>query len=83
MTLDVLIFGPAAAAAGADRVRVRISGESPVTVADVLRATVEQHPSLRAASFGARLAVNHAFAEADVPVEAGDELALIAMVSGG
>lgn len=86
MTLDLLIFGPAAAAAGADRVSVRVPDEpAGATAAAVLRAAADQHPALAdlAASRGARLAINHEFAAPHDRVRPGDELALIAMVSGG
>ncbi len=81
MEVTVLLFGPAAAAAGAGRVAVRMDGGA--TAADVLRGLAEQHPSLAAAVRGGRLAVNAAFVPEGTPVMAGDEVALIALVSGG
>ena len=53
------------------------------TVAGVLASLAEQHPSLRFALPGARLAVNRAFASGDAPMAPGDEVALIALVGGG
>lgn len=79
--MDVLLFGPAARAAGASSARVRVP--EAATVEAVLRALAVQRPEIAFALPGARLAVNHAFARADAPVRAGDEVALIAMVSGG
>lgn len=81
MTIDVLIFGPAADAAGAPRVRVT-PAERP-TVASVLAALADQHPALGFALSGARLAVNRAFAPAEAPIAPGDEVALISLVGGG
>lgn len=84
VTLDVLLFGAAAAAAGADRVPVVMGmKQEVVTAQEVLASLGSQHPSLRTATTGARLAVNQAFAKPDAPVRAGDELALIALVGGG
>lgn len=81
MTADVLIFGPAAQAAHADRVAVRLPAAA--TARDVLAALADQHPRLRFALPAARLAVNHRFAQEAAPVRPGDELALIALVGGG
>lgn len=53
------------------------------TVGAVLGALGEQHPALRSALSGARLAVNHAFVTPETRVGAGDELALISLVGGG
>ena len=76
----MLIFGAAALAARADRVRVDVA--SGATVADVLRALGEQHAPLKFALDSARLAVNHAFAGPDTRVSASDELALISLLGG-
>lgn len=81
MRLEVLLFGPAARVAGGDRVVVAV--RDGATVSQVLSAMAEQHPPLAAALRSARLAVNQAFARADEPVRASDELALIALVGGG
>lgn len=80
-TMNVLLFGPAARAAGAANVRVRV--QASATVRTVLDALASQCPEIAFALPGARLAVNHAFAQADAAVRPEDEVALIAMVSGG
>ncbi len=86
--LEVLLFGPAAHAAQASRVPVAVvvsphEHASGPAVRDVLGALGEQHPALRAALSGARLAVNHAFVTPETRVAPGDELALISLVGGG
>ncbi len=80
-SVEVLLFGPAARAAGAATARVRVP--DPATVRGVLQALAAQRPEIAFALPGARLAVNHAFVPADATVRPGDEVALIAMVSGG
>lgn len=80
-SVEVLLFGPAARAAGAATARVRVP--DPATVRGVLQALAVQRPEIAFALPGARLAVNHAFVPADATVRPGDEVALIAMVSGG
>jgi molybdopterin converting factor small subunit len=79
--VEVLLFGPAARVAGARSVQVRVHASA--TASDVLRSLPQQHPEIAFALPGSRLAVNHAFAGADTIIRRGDELALIAMVSGG
>lgn len=81
MRVEVLIFGAAAGAAGADRVGVAV-GDRP-TVGDVVEAIRSQHPALGFAMGSARLAVNHRFADPGRVIEPGDEVALIALVCGG
>lgn len=71
-------------AAGADEVTVTVN-DSP-TAGDIVAALLEQHPALGFAlvpSARPRLAVNHAFAEPQMQVRAGDEVALITLVGGG
>ncbi len=80
-SVEVLLFGPAARAAGSASARVRVP--DPATVHGVLQALAVQRPEIAFALPGARIAVNHAFAQADAAVRPGDEVALIAMVSGG
>lgn len=79
--MEVLLFGPAARAAGTASACVRVP--DPATVRGVLQALAAQRPEIAFALPGARLAVNHAFVPADATVRPGDEVALIAMVSGG
>jgi len=79
--IPVLLFGPAARAAGRDRIEIRVPEGS--TCAQVREALVEAHPCLGELVGAGRLAVNHAFCPEDRVIEAGDEVALITMVSGG
>jgi molybdopterin converting factor small subunit len=84
MQVKVLLFGPAAAAAGCDSLTVSV-GEG-ARCRDVLAALGRANAPLGAiadAAKGARLAVNHAFADATQPIQPTDEVALISMVSGG
>lgn len=81
MTVHVLVFGAMASATGAGKVAVDVGEEA--SVRDVLVAISQQHPSLRFALSAARLAVNSAFAPDAAKVTSKDELALIALVSGG
>ncbi|MBX3358695.1 MAG: MoaD/ThiS family protein [Phycisphaeraceae bacterium] len=80
MRIRVLLFGPEAAAAGCDGVDVEVED---ATCAGVLIALAEQHPALRSAAASARLAVNRELSPAQREIRAGDELALIGLVSGG
>ncbi|MBI1375048.1 MAG: hypothetical protein GC159_20205 [Phycisphaera sp.] len=80
--LTVKLFGPAARAAATSELSVQIDGDATIA-ADVLRALRDQHTSIASLVDAARLAVNHEFADADTPVRASDELALIGQVSGG
>jgi molybdopterin converting factor small subunit len=79
--VEVLLFGPAARAAGASSAQVRVPARA--TVSCVLQALAAQRPEIAFTLPGARLAVNHRFAQGDATVHPGDEVALIAMVSGG
>lgn len=78
------LFGPAAQAARADRVRVRWStSDRRPSPRELLAALGEQHPVVGFALGSARLAVNHAFAAESSRVSPEDEVALIALVGGG
>ncbi len=79
--ISVLLFGPAARAAGCNRIEVRVPEGS--TCAQVREALIEAHPGLGKLVGVGRLAVNHAFCSEDLVIEASDEVALITMVSGG
>ncbi len=82
--LTVLLFGPAASALGADRLSIELPGQAP-TAREVLDA-VTAAPALAGVAgslAGARLARNGSFAAPDEHVSPTDELALIALVSGG
>lgn len=78
--VEVLLFASYADAAGASRIPVHIADGA--TVGDVVHAVRLAAPALR---LPARplVAVNRAYAAADAPVSAGDEVALIPPVAGG
>ena len=82
MQIDVKLFGPAAQRAGKREVRVTVAADRP-TCAQVRAALARAEPRLADVVSAARLAVNHEFAGDADPVSPGDEVALIAMVSGG
>lgn len=80
----MLLFGPAAAALGGrESVRVPIASRGAATVAELGRAMREQFPPLAPMLSSGRFAVNHAFAADHDRLGPDDEVALIAMVSGG
>jgi molybdopterin converting factor small subunit len=81
LNLDVRLFGPQAVLAGRRVVAVRVP--NPATAADVLAALGRAEPTLAESVRRSRLAVNHEFVDAADAVAAGDEVALIGMVSGG
>lgn len=81
MRIGILLFGGAAQLAGADRVEVSVP--SGARSEEVLVAIGTAVPALRAVLPAARLAVNHDFAAPTQEIREGDEVALIAMVSGG
>ena len=81
MRLQVLLFGPAANAAGARSIEVNLP--APATVANLRTAIGAAHPALEKFLPPSRLAVNHEFAAEDRVLQESDEIALIGMVSGG
>jgi sulfur-carrier protein len=81
MRVCILLFGPHAAALGADRAELELAGTP--TAGAVQRALSHEFPSLRPLLAGARIAVNGEFVGGDHPIVAADELALIGLVSGG
>lgn len=81
MTIDVLLFGPQAGLHGAPLARIEV--DQVTTAGDVLRALADAAPALRDSLRKSRLAVNHEFVGPGAPIAAGDEVALIGMVSGG
>lgn len=82
MRVDVLLFGPQATLVQADRVAVTVDSQQ-VTAAALLGALAESAPALAASLETSRLAVNHAYAQANDIITSDDEVALIGMVSGG
>ncbi len=79
--VKVLLFGPMAQVVQASEIMLQI--DEPATCQQVLDALFSKHPELIEMATGARLAVNSSFAATDVCIHESDELALIAMVSGG
>jgi len=78
---EILLFGPAATAAGEGSVRVRVEPGSDC--AAVLLALCLQHPKVEPIARGGRLAVNGAYVDDSTIVRTQDEVALVALVSGG
>lgn len=81
IAIKTLLFSVLREKIGAEQVTVRLP--TPATGADLLDALSEAHPQLVPYRQVIRLAVNEAYAEADVPLQEGDEVALITPVSGG
>lgn len=81
MNVRVLLFGPAALVSGMDSVTVSVDEGAGCNA--ILAVMAEQFPALRSFARVGRLAVNAAYVDAETCVAAGDELALISMVSGG
>ena len=81
MTIRVLIFGSLARELSCKDIAVDVSKSA--TVCDINQALASKHPSKAAFFQSARLAVNHAFAKPDAPVQPNDEVALIELVGGG
>lgn len=77
----MLLFGGAADRAGARMIRVQVDDRPRCDA--VLAAIGGAVPSLAPLIPTARLAVNQEFTAADRRIEPTDEVALIAMVSGG
>lgn len=81
MQVRVLLFGPQAAGAKADAVRVSI--EPGATPEAVMAALARECPELGRSLAASRLAVNGVFADPGTRIGERDELALIGLVSGG
>jgi molybdopterin converting factor small subunit len=81
MTIRVLIFGALAREVSCKEITIDVT--APATVRDINQALAAKHPSKAAFFRSARLAVNHAFAKPDAPVQPTDEVALIELVGGG
>ena len=79
MTMDILLFAGLAEAAGSPR--LELDGQLPRTAAELESEVRERWPALAAMPF--RVAVNQAYAAAETPVGATDEIALIPPVGGG
>lgn len=81
MEVRVLIFGPAAALLRADHITIHLGADH--SAAALLTAIASNYPALIPTLAGARVAINHSFALPDSPINPADEVALIALVSGG
>jgi len=81
MLVRVKLFGPEARLASCSQIELELDARP--TCKHVRQALGEHCPALGDALAHARLAVNHDFASDDRVIEAGDELALIGLVSGG
>lgn len=81
MRVRVLLFGPQADAAG--RRAVEIDLPEPADCRALRERLAQVCPALAPTLPASRFAVNHEFAAPDHPIRAGDELALIGLVSGG
>lgn len=81
MQVEVKLFGAEATAAGSSCAAIEL--DCPATCRSLRSAMRAQTPALASALEWARFAVNGRFASDDTIFDAGDELALIGMVSGG
>jgi len=81
MEVRVLLFGPHAALAGRENVAV-VLGED-TSCRELQLRLKEAFPQLDRLLAVSRLAVNGAFAPPEHRVQAGDEIAVIGLVSGG
>ena len=79
----MLLFGPAGLAHGADRAVVRVDPSGRTSESALRALLAAEHPALAPFTEGGRIAVNHRYAPGEILLEPGDEVALIAMVSGG
>lgn len=82
MAIEVQLFGPQAQLAGKRTVRVE-TPRGTLSAGDLLAILSESEPVLAESIPLSRIAVNHEFAAPDQQINAGDEVALIGMVSGG
>jgi hypothetical protein len=81
MVFRVLIFGSLARELACTSIAVDVPDNA--SARDVSEALAACYPHKSAFFRGARLAVNHAFQSAEVPLHAGDEIAVVELVGGG
>ena len=81
MKLKIRMFGPAAEAAGTERLDLPIL--EPVSVRRALELLQELRPELKPLLGSVAVAVNESYVPRDATVGDGDELVLIPPVSGG
>ncbi len=82
MRIEVLLFGAQAEAAGRDRIALSLPSAA-LKCGDLRDAIHAAAPALGAQLPGVRFAVNHEFVDDEHCIRAGDEVALIGLVSGG
>ena len=83
MHIRVLLFGPAALAQGEGAVRLELEEAPSYPTKAVLDALESQYNHLAPFTQSGRLAINGKYATDEVSLSPDDEIALIAMVSGG
>jgi molybdopterin synthase catalytic subunit len=76
----VLFFAACRERTGMDQTEMDLGGQS---VKGARQSILEAHPALKDVLPHCRIAVNQAFADEDLHIEAGDEVALIPPVAGG
>ncbi len=81
ISISVRYFGPSADAAGREREERSLPAGS--TLAALSEAIYGEYPALRKAARSIRFAVNQEYANDDVPLSDGDEVAVIPPVAGG
>lgn len=77
----MLLFAKLRDAAGSGAATVELPAGA--TVADLRRRLADAYPAVAGLLERSAVAVNHDFADADRPLAAGDEIAIIPPVSGG
>ncbi len=82
MDVVVKLFGPAEELARRNEVTVTLSVQD-ATCSALRSVLASAEPRLAPLLPGCRFAVNHGFASDDLVIEPEDEVALIALVSGG
>lgn len=81
MRIEVKLFGAEARLLGADTLAVDL--DAPATCGELRDAMRAVAPALASSLGWARFAVNGRYADDATTIDAGDELALIGLVSGG
>jgi molybdopterin converting factor small subunit len=83
MQIHVKLFGPAALAQGQADIPLDLDASTPLRDRSVLGAIADQYPTLATFTTNGRLAVNGQYAVGELAISPQDEVALIALVSGG
>jgi molybdopterin converting factor subunit 1 len=79
--MNVLLFARARDLIGCDRVSV--TGPAPATVGELRRLLMQQYPRLAGLAERSAFAVNDEFADDQMQIPSGAEVALLPPVSGG